>query len=249
MIDAHIHLCNEQVFPIREIFLQYACNNSIRYFLSCTASLVDFKRQDTVVDKDKTGKIKAFYGIHPWYVTDVKDDLRELIDTIGEKICSKRAIGIGEIGLDALKPNFPFQQKLFKAQAELATLLKVPFVIHNVKADEEVIEILRKTADLPPFMLHSFAGGIHKIKDYTDMGAYFSFSHRITRRKPEYIRQLMEKIPLERILIESDFDGKNGGIENYNITKTYGFVAEALKMDYKELQDIVDKNVQRFLNL
>ena len=249
MTDSHIHLCNEKVFSVRHAFFQYAKSKGIGRFLSCTASLSDFDRQDIILHEDTNGEIYAFYGVHPWYANEAKANLPKVLDMISERIKSGSAVGIGEIGLDALKPDFPQQKELFYHQVNLAAKTGIPFVVHNVKADMEVIEILREIKGLPSFILHSFSGAADKVKTFAELGAYFSFSGRITRRKTEYIRQIMRLIPMERILVESDFDGTDTGFEHYDIVQTYEFIAEFLKIDYKELKDTVDNNIKKVLGL
>lgn len=241
MIDAHIHLCNADVFKQRQSFLQKIYENKVDLLLSCTASSDDFCRQDIVLAE--TENVYAFYGLHPWNVREAQGDWS---DTLQEKLKQKKVVGVGETGLDCLKDDFPLQVKVFKIQAELAAEENALLTVHNVKADKEIIEILSKIKNLPYFILHSFSGYPENIKIFADMGGYFSFSSRIIKKKAEYIKQVMAEIPTDRLLIESDFDNPN---KIFDLDKTYRFVAETLNLDYKELQNLVYDNMKRLLKV
>ncbi len=241
MIDAHLHLCNESVFPESKRVLKEARQSGVKLFVSCTASLDDFLRQDVVLAENSD--IYAFYGVHPWYVEDAVGEWR---DKVQESLKKQSVVGVGETGLDALKPDFLLQKKVFNEQMNLAATEDKVMALHNVKADVELIEMLRKVKNLPNFMLHSFAGAPENIKAFAGMGAYFSFSARIMRSKKEYVQQIISKIPTDRILVESDFDNSNREFDLINI---YRFLADILKADYKEFECTVFNNVKRFLGL
>ena len=97
---------------------------------------------------NKYEELYAIVGISPNDIEDIKteEDMSKCINEI-EKIASdKKAVAIGEIGLDYYwnKDNKEVQKEMFIKQIKLANNLELPIVIHTREAISDTLEILKE---------------------------------------------------------------------------------------------------------
>jgi len=87
----------------------------------------------------------------------------------------------------------------------LARSHSLPFVVHVRNADEELLSMLRRS-DLSsqPGVIHCFSGNYETAKKYLDLGFFISFSGIATFKRAEEVRDAAAKIPIERLLYETD---------------------------------------------
>lgn len=120
---------------------------------------------------------------------------------------------LGEIGLDYAVSDRPApeQRARFAAQAREAVLAGLPILVHSRDAGEDTLAILRETAALGglynearPGVLHCFTGDWDFAAKLLDLGFFISFSGIITFRNAAPLREVARKIPVERLLIETD---------------------------------------------
>ncbi len=124
----------------------------------------------------------------------------------------ERIVGIGESGLDYhYEPHTAAEQRtLFASMLELAAETKRPIVVHSREADADTLDLLRDfvrnwTADPGrPGVLHCFTGSYEFARKLLDIGMMISFSGIATFRNAENLRECARKLPLDRILIETD---------------------------------------------
>ena len=165
-------------------------------------------------------EVFAAIGVHP------NDASGWTVDTPGEVKALAQdpdVVAIGEIGLDYYRDWTPrdLQRDVFKQQLEIATEVGLPVVIHSRNANEEdrraimdVLQILKEwRTDLlsrnpglaeNPGVLHSFSGNADEARRATEIGFRIGITGPVTFRKAEGLRQVVESLPLERILIETD---------------------------------------------
>jgi TatD DNase family protein len=149
-------------------------------------------------------KVWCAVGYHPYEADKVSQkhlqELKELYKLHGDKI-----VAIGECGLDyyrdfASKEN---QRKVFKSQLEIAKELDLPVVIHSRDADEDTVAIL-KNSGVNKGVIHCFTGTEKLLKGALELGFYISLSGIVTYKNANYLRELAKKIPLDRLLVETD---------------------------------------------
>jgi TatD DNase family protein len=121
----------------------------------------------------------------------------------------RRCIGIGEAGLDYFydKAPRPVQQECLRAHVQAAALSGLPLVIHARDADDDMINILQNEWNNGvefKFLLHCFSSGPGLAEAGLALGGYFSFSGMLTFPKSFEIREIAAKIPLDRLLVETD---------------------------------------------
>jgi TatD DNase family protein len=142
-------------------------------------------------------------GYHPYEADKVKEEQLEDLKRLATE--NEKVVAIGECGLDyyrdwASKQN---QWRIFEKQLEIAKELNLPVVIHSRDADEDTVSIL-KTSGVEKGVIHCFTGTETLLKGALDLGFYISFSGIVTYKNANDLRELAKKVPLDRILVETD---------------------------------------------
>ena len=145
-------------------------------------------------------RIRRFYGVHPWNASEWSADACARLESILED--DERA-GIGEIGLDSKHGAMEGQTEAFDAQLALAEKLGRPVNIHCVGCEREVLEHLERHRRIPGIVIHSFSNKSYAIP-FVRLGCHLSVNPRILARSEIRIRRLMDSIPGDRLLLESD---------------------------------------------
>ena len=144
-------------------------------------------------------------GVQPTEVARASfSDLHEI-----ESLCAHpKCVAIGEIGLDYHYPDTdkPRQHTFFKAQLELAANLGLPVQIHSRDCAEDTLNFLRQNSRLlgHGFLLHCYSYSAELVKDFSDLGGYFSYGGTSTFRRSKKPRRAIAATPLERLLTETD---------------------------------------------
>lgn len=122
-------------------------------------------------------------------------------------------VAIGEIGLDFYRDHSPpeQQEKVLRAQLQLAADAALPVILHNRDATAALLDILEEwAADLPPALqgragvLHSFSGDWQDAERALNAGFYLGLSGPLTYPSAETLKEVAARAPLERILLETD---------------------------------------------
>lgn len=186
--------------------------------------------------------IYATTGIHPEYAgIDASEYLTESILT------NPRVVGIGEIGLDyhERNDNRTAQIQLFEQQLELARKYGLPVAIHTRDAENDTAAILR--GDIHGVM-HCFTSSWNLAKTMLDRGFYFSASGILTFKNAVEIRETFAKIPIDRIVIETDspycapVPHRGKVCEPAFVVDTARVLADVKGMSITELEPILVKN-------
>lgn len=132
-------------------------------------------------------------GIHPW-----KADATQWEDM--EPILQKVDV-IGEIGLDSewCTVDMALQRQVFRRQLELAAARKRPVILHTKGMERAVLEIIRCYPNR--YLVHWYSCADWQ-QDYIDQGCWFTIGPDVS--KSEAVKMLAERVPPDKILIESD---------------------------------------------
>lgn len=133
-------------------------------------------------------------GIHPWEAE------RQPVETLLPLDAEVQAIG--EIGLDfATAVPREAQLAVFRRQLELAQQLKLPVVLHCVRAFNEVMQALKAC---PPraAIFHGFIGSPEQAHQAVAAGCHLSFGER-SFRSPRSVAA-MRTTPLSHLFLETD---------------------------------------------
>jgi TatD DNase family protein len=197
----------------------------------------------------------AIIGIHPHNAKEVNEetylDLRALSQ-------DGKVKAIGEIGLDLFRNLSPrnVQMTRFRQQIHLAKELNFPIVVHAREAHKEVLTILgEEKAKEIGGVFHCFSGDYDMAKSCTDLGFFLSIPGTITFKNNANLREVIKKIPLDRILVETDcpflapmpFRGKRN--EPAYVKFTALELAEVKGLPFDEVARITSKNARRAFRL
>ncbi len=200
----------------------------------------------------KYDNVYASIGFHPYDVKDIKEEDIETLKKLALE--NEKVIAIGECGLDYYRDITPkdIQHKFFEKQIKLAKELNLPLIVHSRSANDDTVKILEKYAPYPASgIIHCFGGDIPMMEACVDMGFYISFAGNVTYPKADNLRKVLKKVPLDRLLLETDSPflspQKKRGKPNKpsNIFYTLEFVADFLGIDKEELEKITDENALR----
>lgn len=148
--------------------------------------------------------IRPAYGIHPWHAHKAKPDWEKRLE---KTLCADPTATIGECGLDGWvkDPQIVMQRDVFQKHLHLAAELERPVTIHCLKAWQALFDLIRDHQPWPKkFLLHSFGGSLEVAERLWKAGAYFSFSGYFLLERKSSVVEVFQKIPKDRILLESD---------------------------------------------
>lgn len=147
--------------------------------------------------------VYAICGIQPEEIDTFDGDYDKFIKLFDNPKC----VSIGEIGLDYYygKETREKQLEIFEKQLKIATNYKKPIVIHCREAHEETFNLLNKYHDkLDGIIMHCYTGSYEMAKRYLSIGCYISISGIVTFKNAKTIKEVVEKIPLDKLLVETD---------------------------------------------
>jgi TatD DNase family protein len=143
-------------------------------------------------------------GVHPNDSIDAIPSIENLVKLAG---ASKKVIAFGETGLDYYRETSDkkSQELSFMNHIEAAKALKKPLIIHTRNAKADTIAVMRAyEASLASGVLHCFTEDYEMAKKALDLNCYISFSGIVTFKNAVDLQEVAKKIPLERILVETD---------------------------------------------
>lgn len=143
-------------------------------------------------------------GLHPHSAQQFNKDLGSAIAEAAGS--SAKIVAIGETGLDYHYMHAPaeVQQAVFRVQLKIARQLKLPVVMHSRDAEEDTLAILKEFPLSRKGVAHSFTGSGKMAEVLLAMGWYIGINGIVTFRNAQELREVVRKLPLERIVLETD---------------------------------------------
>ena len=195
-------------------------------------------------------------GVHPHAVKDLdEDDVDRLYNYATQ---SKKIVAIGEIGLDYHYDFSPrdLQRDWFIEQIELAKELELPIIVHSREAAKDTFDIIEGCdASEVGGIIHSYSGNLEMAREYVDMGFYLGIGGMLTFPDVKKILRVVEEIPLERLLLETDAPylspvPKRG---QRNDSRNLKYVAERIAqlkgITAEEVEKVTTENACRVFNI
>ncbi len=148
--------------------------------------------------------VYAAAGLHPHEASSLSDALLSRLEALSR--CDK-VVAIGETGLDFYRDHSPrdAQRAAFREQIRLARRRGLPVVVHDRDAHDEVLKILEEEkASETGGIIHCFSGDYETARRAVAMNFFVSIPGAITYPKSEAQVEAVRKLPLERLLIETD---------------------------------------------
>jgi len=203
LIDAHLHLQDPRLDEHRDSVIHDLRAAGISHWVINGTHESDW---DAVAKLARANtEVVPCFGLHPWKIKNRSDDW---LTVLTEKFADFPSAGVGEIGLDKWIRDYDLddQEKVFRAQLEIAVERRRPAIIHCLKCFGRLRNLLADTS-LPDdfrFLLHSYAGPVELVESFIELGAYFSFSGYFLEEKKTATREVFAHVPDDRLLIETD---------------------------------------------
>lgn len=230
IFDTHAHYDDDRFAPDRGELLSGMNGNGIGRIINVGASFEGCKNSLALAQEHDF--IYAALGVHP---SDIADLTEESCEWIRQHLSEPKVVAVGEIGLDYYWDKEPEvqarQREWFRYQLQLAKESALPVSIHSREAAADTMEIMKEAAaDGIPGVIHCYSYSKEQALEYVDMGYYIGVGGVVTFKNARKLKETVEAIPLERILLETDCPymapEPNGGKRNSSLYLTY--VADAI---------------------
>jgi TatD DNase family protein len=200
-IDTHTHIYFDKYDKDRKQIINNMEKDELDFIVSVG---IDMKSSEQSIQLSNDNKrIFATIGFHPSEADLVNANS---MDKFKKMSRNDNVVAIGEIGLDYYRNYKPkdIQKKALRQQLELAEELNLPVVIHNRDSHHDIHEELKNFNGRVRGIMHSFSGNYDFAKKILNLGYYISITGVITFRNAPELRDIVKKIPLDRLLTETD---------------------------------------------
>ncbi|MDV3196387.1 MAG: TatD family hydrolase [Candidatus Phytoplasma stylosanthis] len=250
LIDTHAHLNFSEFEQDLEQVIKKAYKNNVRYFI---VPGVNQKTNEKSIELAiKYPFIKASVGIHPCHFAN------ENPFSIEKYLRYPQVIAVGEIGLDLYhdKSSLSIQKKNLDIQLKLAVKYNLPVILHARESFNELYKILLPYKGKIRGVFHCLTSDLEEAKKALELDFYVGLGGIITYDKYVEAHKIAQKIPLEKIILETDspflipspFPKKNR-----NEPKFIKIIAEKIaflkNVTLKEIEEQTTKNVQKLFNI
>lgn len=246
LIDSHAHLEMPDFKKDLDEVIQRAKESGVEYIFTVGTERKDWSK--TLEICHRYPSVYAILGVHPHNAKEIDSETYPLL----RNLCRDEKVkALGEIGLDFFRNLSPreIQLKGFREQIGLAKELHLPIVVHDRDAHQETLEILKtEKAEVCGGIIHCFSGDYEMAKECIEMGFYISIPGSITFKNAERFREIVRKLPLDCLLVETDspflspepFRGKRN--EPSFIQYTARKIAEIKKISFEKIAQTTTEN-------
>jgi TatD DNase family protein len=204
LIDSHAHIQGKEYAGETEAVIARALEAGVATIIAVGGAGDMSSNNQAVALAAQFENVYATVGMHPHDAKDVGvDELRSL----RELASHPKVVAVGETGLDYYYNHSPHdvQRRVFAQFIHMARETELPIVVHERDAAKEAEELLRcEGAEKLRGVIHCFTGDYEAARAYLDLGFYLSFTGIITFKNAEPLREVVRKVPLERIFVETD---------------------------------------------
>lgn len=255
IFETHAHYDDESFDEDREQLLCSLPEQGIGRVINVGASIETTKT--TLALAAKYDFIYAAVGVHP---SDIDGLNEETYAWLKQQAALPKTVAIGEIGLDYYWDKEPEVQKAqrywFKRQLELARETKLPVIIHSRDAAADTMEVMRDAhAEEIPGVIHCYSYSKEMAQEFIRMGYYIGVGGVVTFKNAKKLKETVESIPLERILLETDcpymapepYRGTRN--DSSNIPYVIAKIAELKGITAEEVEHVTEQNARKLFSL
>lgn len=239
IFESHAHYDDKAFDQDREQLLNSLNDEGIEYVINIGSTIKDSNK--TISLTNKYHFIYGSIGVHPSETKDMKEDD---ISWLKQNASLEKVVAIGEIGLDYYWDNVErdVQKHWFERQMDLAKEFNLPVVIHSRDAASDTFDMIKSAKlDKNKGVIHCFAYSKEMAKQYIDLGYYIGVGGVLTFKNARKLREVVEYIPLDYILLETDSPylapEPNRGKRNNSINLKHiaGEIAKIKNIEYEEV--------------
>ena len=202
-VDSHAHLDMDDFKEDRDQVVQRAFRNNIEAIL-CPADILEPRSVEIILNLvEKHRSIIAAAGLHPHNAKSLSSEHLQRIEALAT---ARKIRAVGEIGLD-FHYNFSShkeQKEALRRQLHVAQKLDLPLILHSRKSGKDMVEMIEDEHFSKGGIVHCFTENWETARKMMDHGFFISFSGIITFPKAHSLREVARKIPLEKLLVETD---------------------------------------------
>ena len=201
LVDSHCHLDFPELVSQFHSVLALMQGNGVTHALSVSVTLEDFPKIRAIAETYP--HIFASVGVHPDYA-----DLPVVsVEQLTALATHPKVVAIGETGLDyfRLKGDLGWQRDRFRTHIRAARVCGKPLIIHTRSAADDTLRLMREeNASEVAGVMHCFTENWDVAEAALEMGFYISFSGIVTFKNAKTLKEVAQKVPLERLLVETD---------------------------------------------
>lgn len=200
-VDSHCHINFPDLAVNLPDVLQHMRDNEVDAALCVSVNLADFPQVLALAEQHPN--IYASVGVHPDYEGVEEPGVERLVELAKHP----KVVAIGETGLDyfRLKGDLEWQRTRFRNHIRAARASGRPLIIHTREAAADTLRIMQEenAAEIGGVM-HCFTETWEVAEAALAMGFHISFSGIVTFKNAKQIKEVAQRTPLDRILIETD---------------------------------------------
>lgn len=214
IFETHAHYDDEAFTEDREQLIPSLLCGKIGRIINVGASIASTKT--TLQLAERYENIYAAVGVHPSEVSDLNE---ETYAWLAEQTTNPKVVAVGEIGLDYYWDKEPevqaSQREWFVSQIDLAKESNLPVIIHSRDAAEDTMHILKEAGKWNIHglsgeqsetvgVIHCYSYSPEMAHEFIKLGYYIGVGGVVTFKNARKLKETVEQIPLERILLETD---------------------------------------------
>jgi TatD DNase family protein len=253
-VDAHLHLSDEEYAECTDEVVAEAKRSNV---VALVSNSMDYKTcsGNLKLAAKHPQTVYVALGIHPWNVQNMTEtEIQRTIRLIEQRKKNQALVAIGEVGLDC-KYDAALEKQLsvFREMLCLAEKLNLPVIIHSRGTTVQILDLL-PSFKLRGVLLHWFSNPVTALSRIVESGYLISEGPPIVYSKG--IREVVEKVPLDSLLTETDgpvryfkppFEGKR--TTPAFIPTVVKEIAEVKKLDINEVDERIRENFERFFRV
>lgn len=203
LVDSHCHLNFPDFKDDLPAVLARAKEAGVGVMQTICTELEEFDEVEAIASAHDN--IYCSIGVHP---NESGEKMRAGFDDIFNRASRPKVIGIGETGLDYHyeRSDRKIQEESFRIHINAARASGLPLIVHTRDADEDTARILEEEMKQGSFkgLLHCFTSSKRLAEQAIEMGFYISLSGIISFKSAQDIRDTVQALPMERLLVETD---------------------------------------------
>lgn len=200
-VDSHCHINFPELAANMDDVLAQMRDNEVISALCVSVNLADFPQ--ILALAERYPHIYASVGVHPDHEGVEEPDVARLVGLAQHP----KVVAIGETGLDyfRLKGDLEWQRARFRTHIRASRESGKPLIIHTREAAADTLRIMaEENAAEASGVMHCFTETWEVAEAALAMGFYISFSGIVTFKNAKQLKEVAQRVPLERILIETD---------------------------------------------
>ncbi|NLY64211.1 MAG: TatD family hydrolase [Alcaligenaceae bacterium] len=200
-VDSHCHLDFPELISNLDTILENMKQNNVAHALCVSVNMPDWPNIVALIEKYP--HLIGSVGVHP----DYEETPEPSVEMLCEYAQHPKIVAIGETGLDYYRLSEPldWQRNRFRVHIRAAVETGLPLIIHTRSSAEDTIKIMQEErARQCGGVMHCFTETWEVAQAAIEQNFYISLSGIVTFKNAHQLHEVAQKVPLERLLIETD---------------------------------------------